>query len=1224
VNVRRKLLTILLVLGIVPVATHAQKNIVTVAGGGPNNVAALSASIGLPEGVAQDSNLNLYIADTHGNNVYMINTSGQLTIFAGNGTAGFSGDTGLATAAQLSGPTGIFVDANNNVFIADSGNHVIREVAATTLIITTVAGTGGASGFSGDGGAATSAKLNNPTGVFVDASNDIFIADSGNNVIREVVGTTISTIAGTPPPALGGFAGNGGLATAAVLHNPLSVSLDSNGNIYIADQGNNEIREIVKATGNIQNFVGSPTGAAGATGDGGLATLALLHGPSAVFVDANNNVFIADTTNSEIREVTSVNGNIQRIAGIGIPGFSGDGGPATSAALSSPLGLFVDATGNVVISDTTNHFVRQVVEASKNIHEIAGNGQLSFSGDGAIALNAALNLPSGVAVDGPRDIFIADTANNAVREVVAATGLTQTVAGTTGGALNSPTGVFVDSSNNVYIADTRNNVIREIFAATGTVQIIVGTGTAGSSGDGGPAAQAQLRLPTGVYVDSAGDIFIADMGNNLIREVVFATGKIQTVAGINAPPNGGTAGFGGDGGLATSALLSAPSGVFLDAHGNIFIADTGNNVIREVTISNQQIQTVAGNHTLGAGFSGDTGLATAAQLNGPLSVIVDPSGDFFIADTKNNVIREVTAGTGIIQTVAGNHALGAGFSGDGGLATSAALHSPSSIAIDSLGAVDIADTGNNRIRNAAGLVTVPTVVLAPPSLVFNPTVIGRNSASQTVTLTNTGSAPLQVAGISFTGANANSFSQTNNCPATLPAAPSTANNCSINVTFTPTTGGTLGASLSVSDSAPGSPQLTTLSGTGVSAVTLLPAGLSFPIQINTTSSAPQSITLTNNQTVTLNITGITLSGSNAASFSQVNTCGTAVTAGSSCVITVTFTPNTTGSNSAIVSIADDAPGSPQTGTLFGLGTGATATLTPSSLTFGTQAVTTTSTAQVVTVTNKGKETLNISSIIFTGANNGDFSQTTTCGPTVLPGANCTISVTFMPTAGGSRTASLTLNDSAGDSPQSINLFATGIDFQIVIPAGGSASQTVTAGISALFAIEVDAVGGAAKTDTITVNLTCPSASALPQGTNCVLPQSSVTVSPGTSANVSFNVGTTAKTAFTAPNLWPNFGSPLGRRMLLFYAIALLVLLGLYRWTQTHADELRVRPRRWASAILLVTILIGSAGFLSGCGNGGPAPITGAAGSTVPGTYNISINGTAGNDTHSILVTLIVQ
>jgi hypothetical protein len=329
-----------------------------------------------------------------------------------------------------------------------------------------------------------------------------------------------------------------------------------------------------------------------------------------------------------------------------------------------------------------------------------------------------------------------------------------------------------------------------------------------------------------------------------------------------------------------------------------------------------------------------------------------------------------------------------------------------------------------------------------------------------------------------------------------------------------------------------------------------------------------------------------------------------------------FTPTITGANSATISITDDASGSPQTATLFGLGTGATATMTPTSLTFKTQAVATTSTAQVVTVTNSGKETLNISSIIFTGTNNADFSQTTTCGPTVLPAGTCTISVSFQPTAGGSRTASLTLNDSAGDSPQSINLFGTGIDFQIVVPSGGTATEMVTQGGSALFAVEVDAVGGSAPTDTIKVAITCGT---IPVGATCTLPESSVTVSPGTSASISFTVATTAAPAI----LWPNFRTPLGRLLIAFYLLTLLAFVGFYRWTRKHSDALGGRRRRWAGAMLFVILLTGVTGLVTGCGSANVVT-PGATGTTLPGTYNLSFTGAAGNDTHTLVVTLVVQ
>ncbi len=550
----------------------------------------------------------------------------------------------------------------------------------------------------------------------------------------------------------------------------------------------------------------------------------------------------------------------------------------------------------------------------------------------------------------------------------------------------------------------------------------------------------------------------------------------------------------------------------------------------------------------------------------------------------------------------------------------AALHSPSSIAIDTLGAVDIADTGNNRIRNVAGLVTVPTAGLSTNSLIFNPQVIGRTSGAQTVTLTNTGPAPMQFANAAITGANSNSFAETNNCPATL--APQA--DCTINVTFTPATsnsGNPLTANLSISDSAPGSPQLVSLTGTGVSAVSLAPPGLSFPLQINTTTSASQSITVTNNQTVTLNIASIAISGSNAISFAQVNSCGAALTAGSSCVITVTFTPNTTGSNTAVITITDDAPGGSQTATLFGLGTGATATFSPTSLTFSTtQAVSTTSAAQVVTLTNNGKETLNISNIGFSGTNNGDFGQTTTCGATLAPGANCPISVTFTPTGGGTRTAQLTLNDSAGDSPQTMNLIGTGIDFQVVIPSGGFTSQTVTAGASTIYNIEVDAIGGAASTDSIKVTLTCGN---IPLGATCTLPNSSVTVTPTTSAQVSFTVTTTAAPALAPPNRWFRLGPP-ARLLLAFYVVAMLAILSMYRWKQRYSSAFQGRRGKLAGAMLLVTLMVGTAGMISSCSPNTAVSSNGGTGTTAAGIYMLNITGTENTDSHTVQVTLIVQ
>jgi hypothetical protein len=328
------------------------------------------------------------------------------------------------------------------------------------------------------------------------------------------------------------------------------------------------------------------------------------------------------------------------------------------------------------------------------ITTVAGNGTNGYSGDGGPATNAGLNDPSGVAVDAFGNLFVADASTKVIREV-GTNGIITTVAGGgtnglgDGGAatkaeLNNPHGVAVDASGNLFIVDTANQRIRKV-GTNGIITTVAGNGTPGYSGDGGPATSAELNYPHGVAVDASGNLFIADYDNNVIRKV-GANGIITTVAG------NGTSGYSGDGGLATQAELAWPSGVAVDTSGNLFIADWGNNRMREVG-TNGIITTVAGNGT--NGYSGDGGAATNAELSGPSGVAVDTSGNLFIADASTNVIREV--GTdGIITTVAGNGI--AGFSGDGGLATEAELAYPAGVAVDASGNLFIADEQNQRIR----------------------------------------------------------------------------------------------------------------------------------------------------------------------------------------------------------------------------------------------------------------------------------------------------------------------------------------------------------------------------------------------------------------------------------------------------------------------------------------------------------------------------------------------
>jgi trimeric autotransporter adhesin len=311
----------------------------------------------------------------------------------------------------MSNSRGVAVDASSNIYIADTNNHRIRKVTKSTGIISTVAGTG-YPGYSGDGGQATSAALNYPYGVAVDSSGNIYIADTDSYRIRMVTKSTgiISTVAGTGSYS---YSGDGGQATSASLRIPGGVAVDASGNIYIADTYNYRIRMVTKSTGIISTVAGS--GPYGYSGDGGQATSAALFYPYGVAVDALGNIYIADSSNYRIRMVTKSTGIISTVAGTGYSGYSGDGGQATSAALFYPYGVAVDASGNIYIADSSNYRIRMVTKSTGIISTVAGTGSYGYSGDGGQATSAALNSPYGVAVDASGNIYIADSANYRIR-----------------------------------------------------------------------------------------------------------------------------------------------------------------------------------------------------------------------------------------------------------------------------------------------------------------------------------------------------------------------------------------------------------------------------------------------------------------------------------------------------------------------------------------------------------------------------------------------------------------------------------------------------------------------------------------------------------------------------------------------------------------------------------------------------------------------------------------
>lgn len=789
--------------------------LVTVAGTGTNgfsgdNGAAITANISRPIRMTFDAAGNLYFADLNNNRIRRVAANGVITTVAGNGTAGFSGDNGPALSAQLNQPLGVALDRNGNLLIADWGNNRIRRVNAATGVITTIAGTGEV-GFNGDGGAATNARISAPENVFVDKDNNIFIADFGNNRIRKIAanGATISTVAGT---GTSGFSGDGGQATAANLSSPTDVAVDNAGNIYICAAGNNRIRKVT-TDGVINTIAGN--GNTAFNSDGILATAASINNPQSIALDSAGNVYIVDRGNSRIRKVTVSNDSISTLAG-GSSGFSPDGSSTTVARLNFPTGIALDATGNVFFSDRDNFRIRRIVnallpdttnptvaisapapagtftattnpialsgtasdngavtlvrwsndrggsgtaigtaawsiplvsllpgvnnitvtawdatgnagsavlmvnyQAPQIVVTIAGTGAATNSADDGPAAAAAVWQPRGLAIDAMGNVIFADNINRRVRKI-SPMGVITAFAGTgevgssgDGGqaknaTFNSPADVAIDAAGNIFISDQGTHRVRKV-APDGVISTVAGTGVGfgGYNGDGILAKDSELSGPQGLAVDKNGNILIADRNNNRIRKVTVADGKISTVAGT------GLFGFSGDGGLATQAELATPTDVAVDSAGNIYIADQGNNRIRKVSIADGKISTIAGTGT--AGFSGDGEQSTSAQINlsFPSFLAIDAAGDLFFSDRSNNRIRKITTNTGVISTVAGTGS--SGFNGDGTLPLGTNLSFPTGLAVDGAGNLFISDTSVNRVRRtrpAEGLRTIATVSAA--------------------------------------------------------------------------------------------------------------------------------------------------------------------------------------------------------------------------------------------------------------------------------------------------------------------------------------------------------------------------------------------------------------------------------------------------------------------------------------------------------------------------------
>jgi len=610
------------------------------------------AQFDTPNGVAVDVTGNVYVTDSRNNRVRKITTSGSVSTLAGNGYTG-SAD-GIGVSAQFNYPTGIAVDMTGNVYVADYYNHRIRKIAPSG-VVTTFAGSG-KPGYADSIGIA--AQFNYPFGIALDITGNLYIADSGNNRIRKITPSgVVTTLAGS-----GEIGFINGTGATAQFFKPIGVAVDETGNVYVADYGNHSIRK-VSSSGLVITLAGN--GVPGST-DGSIST-ARFNYPIGVTADRTGNVFVADANNHRIRKVTPT-GVVSTFAGID---------PMTTE-FRFPYGIAIDTTGNVYVADLGNNSIHKITSLGL-VTNLAGSNLRGFA-DG-LGTIAQFNRPSSAALDMAGNVYVTDTGNHRVRKITSL-GVVSTFAGTgeqgyvdglgARAQFNSPYGIAVDMAGNVYVGD--DSRIRKI-TPSGIVSTFAGSEERGYAD--GIGAMARFQRVYALAVDRAGNIYVADVCR--IRKIT-SSGAVTTLAGNSEH------GYVND--LGDKAQFGTILGIAVDEAENVYVADLDNHCIRKIEASGM-VSTLAGN-----GNSGDVdGVPTLAQFSLPSGVAVDGAGNVYVADSFNNRIRKINT-SGVVSTFAGSGSVGYA----DGVGATVQFYSPRSIAMDKVGNLFVVDNGNNRIR----------------------------------------------------------------------------------------------------------------------------------------------------------------------------------------------------------------------------------------------------------------------------------------------------------------------------------------------------------------------------------------------------------------------------------------------------------------------------------------------------------------------------------------------